>query len=110
MVEARSQVADPPGGIPSQREVRVASVAHSDFSRVIIACMANGQIILVTTEPLSGGPPTRTVYYVAEENPAKAESLVGALMAPNEKVEALGSLPEAAVKALGLKPGEFIRS
>jgi len=28
-------------------------------------------------------------------------------MAPNESVEALGQLPEAAVKALGLKPGDF---
>jgi len=28
-------------------------------------------------------------------------------MAPNEKVEAWGRLPEAAVKALGLKPGDF---
>jgi hypothetical protein len=28
-------------------------------------------------------------------------------MAPNEKVEAYGRLPEAAVEALGLKPGEL---
>jgi hypothetical protein len=72
--------------------------------------MANGQVILVTTEPLSGEPPIRTVYYVAEEDPVKAEAIVGALMAPNEKVEAWGPLPEAAVKALGLKPGEFAQS
>jgi hypothetical protein len=49
----------------------------------------------------------RSVYYVAEEDPAKAEVLVAAIMAPNEKVEALGILPEAAVKGLGLRPGEF---
>ena len=29
-------------------------------------------------------------------------------MAPNEKSEAYGVLPEAAVKALGLKPSEFV--
>jgi hypothetical protein len=69
--------------------------------------MTNGQVLLVTTEPLSGGPPMRTIWYVAEEDPLKAEAIVGAIMAPNEKVEALGPLPEAAVKALGLKPGEF---
>jgi hypothetical protein len=30
-------------------------------------------------------------------------------MAPNERVEAWGALPELAVKALGLKPGDFTR-
>lgn len=49
----------------------------------------------------------RTIYYVAEEDPTKAEAIVAAVMAPNEKVEALGPLPEAAVKALGLRRGEF---
>jgi hypothetical protein len=34
-------------------------------------------------------------------------TLVAAIMAPNESVEALGPLPEAAVKALGLKPGDL---
>jgi hypothetical protein len=72
--------------------------------------MASGQVVLVTTEGLSGGPPMRTVYYVAEENPAKAEAIIAKFMAPNEKVEAFGLLPEAAVKALRLKPGEFIHA
>jgi hypothetical protein len=72
--------------------------------------MANGQVVLVTTEGLSGGPPMRTVYYVAEEDPAKAEAIIAKFMAPNEKVEAYGPLPEAAVKALKLKPGEFIHA
>ena len=49
----------------------------------------------------------RTVYYVAEEDPSKAEAIIAACMAPNEKVEAYGPLPEAAVKAVGLKPGSF---
>ena len=52
----------------------------------------------------------RTVYYVAEEDPAKAEAIIAKFMAPNEKVEAYGPLPEAAVKALRLKPGEFIHA
>jgi hypothetical protein len=69
--------------------------------------MANGQVVLVTTERLEGGSPMRTLYYVAEENPTKAQAIVAAVMAPNEKVDAYGPLPEAAVKALGLKPGEF---
>ena len=69
--------------------------------------MANGQVLLVTTERLEGGSPSRSVYYVAEEDPAKAEAIVGAVMAPNERVEALGPLPEAAVRALGLNPGDF---
>ena len=69
--------------------------------------MANGQVVLVTTEPLGGGPPVRSVYFVAEGDPAKATAIIAAIMAPNESVEALGQLPEAAVKALGLKPGDF---
>jgi hypothetical protein len=69
--------------------------------------MANGQVVLVTTEPLGGGAPVRSVYFVAEGDPARAEAVVAAVMAPNETVEALGPLPEAAVKALGLRPGDF---
>jgi hypothetical protein len=72
--------------------------------------MANGQVVLVTTERLGGSPPMRTVYYIAEEDPAKAEAIIAKFMAPNEKVEAYGPLPEAAVKALRLKPGEFIHA
>jgi len=67
--------------------------------------MADGQVVLVTTEPLGGGSPVRSVYFVAEQDPEKAKAIIGAMMAPNEKVEAWGRLPEAAVKALGLKPG-----
>ena len=61
--------------------------------------MANGQVVLVTTEPLGGGSPVRSVYYVAEQDPAKAEAIIAAMMAPNERVEAWGPLPERAVKA-----------
>jgi hypothetical protein len=46
-------------------------------------------------------------YFVAEKDPQKTKAIIGAMMAPNEKVEAWGRLPEAAVKALGLKPGDF---
>ena len=74
---------------------------------MIYGSMANGQVVLVTTEPLDGGAAVRSVYFVAEGDPAKAEAIVAAIMAPNESVEALGQLPEAAVKALGLKPGDF---
>ena len=76
---------------------------------VVYPGMANGQVVLVTTEPLGGGLPVRSVYYVAEQDPAKAEAIIAAMMAPNERVEAWGALPEAAVKALGLKPGDFTR-
>ena len=72
----------------------------------ICESMANGQVVLITTE-LPDGPPVRSVYFVAEGDPAKAAAIVAAIMAPNERVEAWGPLPEAAVKALGLKPGDF---
>ena len=79
----------------------------NDAAMVVYEGMANGQVVLITTEPLDDGPPVRSVYFVAEGNPAKAEAIVAAMMAPNERVEAWGPLPEAAVKALGLKPGDF---
>ncbi|MFL6836574.1 MAG: hypothetical protein ACJ8FZ_04610, partial [Bradyrhizobium sp.] len=75
------------------------------IATVVCEGMANGQVVLVTTEPLDGGSPVRSVYYVAEQDPAKARAIISAMMAPNERVEAWGPLPEAAVKALGLKPG-----
>jgi hypothetical protein len=76
------------------------------IATVVYEGMANGQVVLVTTEPLEGGSPVRSIYYVAEQDPAKAKAIVGAMMAPNERVEAWGPLPEVAVKALGLKPGD----
>lgn len=69
--------------------------------------MANGQVVLVTTEPLDGGPPVRSVFFVAEGDAAKATAIVAKMMAPNVRVDAWGLLPEAAVKALGLKPGDY---
>ena len=71
--------------------------------------MADGQVVLVTTQPLDGGPPVRSVYFVAEQDPEKATAIIAAVMAPNEQVEAWGRLPEAAVKALGLKHSDFTR-
>jgi hypothetical protein len=50
--------------------------------------MADGQVVLVTTELLGGGSPVRSVYFVAEQDPEKAKAIIGAMMAPNEKVEA----------------------
>ena len=77
------------------------------IATVVYEGMANGQVVLATIEPLEGGSPVRSIYYVAEQDPAKAMAIVGAMIAPNETVEAWGPLPEVAVKALGLKPGDF---
>ena len=70
--------------------------------------MADDQVVLVTTQPMEGGPPIRSVYFVAERDAEKAASIIAAVMAPNEKVEAWGRLPEAAVNALGLKHSDFM--
>ncbi len=53
---------------------------------VVRESMENGQVVLITTEPLDGGSAVRSVYFVAEEDPAKAEAIVAAMMAPNEKI------------------------
>ena len=44
--------------------------------------MPDGQIVLVTTKPLEGGEPLRTIYYVAEEDATKAEAILGKVMGP----------------------------
>ena len=77
---------------------------------VIYWDMADGQVVLVTTQPLEGGPPVRSVFFVAEQDPEKAAAIIATVMAPNEKVEAWGRLPEAAVNALGLKHSDFTHS
>jgi hypothetical protein len=89
--------------------VRLLSAAMMETAsrRCYIGDMADGQVVLVTTEPLGGGSPVRSVYFVAEQDPEAARAIIDAMTAPNEKVEAWGRLPEAAVKALGLKRGDF---
>ena len=89
-----------------QSPVRL-TIVETASRKWYMKAMANGQVVLVTTEPLDGGSPVRSIYYVAEQDPAKARAIIGAMMAPNERVEAWGPLPEVAVKALGLKPGDF---
>jgi hypothetical protein len=107
--EAVAVMAEKPAGARSCLSLNSAALTSvaSPVRPCHIANMANGQVVLVTTESLAGGPPMRTVYYVNEENPEKAEAIVKSVMAPNEMVVAWGPLPEAAVKALGLRPGEF---
>ena len=94
---------------PKTRAASVGGLLNIDpcTAMVVYGSMANGQVVLITTELPDGGPPVRSVYFVAEGDPAKAAAIVAAIMAPNERVEAWGPLPEAAVKALGLKPGDF---
>jgi hypothetical protein len=69
--------------------------------------MADGQAVLVITAPLGGGEPLYTLCYVAEEDAAKAAEIVASVAAPNETVKALGRVPEAAIRAFGLRRGEF---
>jgi hypothetical protein len=69
--------------------------------------MAHGQAVLIITAPLGGGELQYTLCYVAEEDAAKAEHIVASLAAPNETVKTLGPVPEAAIKAFGLRRGEF---
>ena len=47
--------------------------------------MPDGQIVLVTTEPLEAGEPLRTIYYVAEEDATKAEAILGKVIGPPMK-------------------------
>src|SRR5437660_896024 len=63
---------------PSHRtdyQVELVSVQLRRLVKAVVD-MANGQVVLVTTEGLSGGSPMRAVYYVAEEDPTKAQATV----------------------------------
>jgi len=51
-----------------------------------------------------------TEFVVAESDPAKAEQIIKAVMAPNEAVNAVGPVSADQVKAFGLKSGDYIHS
>jgi hypothetical protein len=52
----------------------------------------SGVLVRVTTLRLGGGEPMLTDYVVAESNPAKAEQIIKAVMAPKE-MNAVGPVP-----------------
>ena len=56
---------------------------------------------------LFGSP---TFVLVAESDPAKAERIIKAVMAPNEAVKAVGPVSADQIKAFGLKSGDYIHS
>ena len=64
----------------------------------------------VTTLQLGTGEPIFTEFVVAESDPAKAEQIIKAVMAPNEEVNAIGPVSADQIQAFGLKSGDFIHS
>lgn len=74
-------------------------------------CMADGQIVEVETERLGEGEPMLERYIVAEPNPDAAERIIMIAMSLlDERVRALGPIPETQIRALGLQPGGFIHA
>ena len=51
-----------------------------------------------------------TEFVVAESDPAKAEHIIKAVMAPNKEVNAVGPVSADQVKAFGMKSGDYIHS
>ena len=70
----------------------------------------SGCLVRVTTLQLGSGEPTSTNFVVAESDPAKAEQIIKAVMAPNEEVTAVGPVPADQIKAFGLKSGDYIHA
>jgi hypothetical protein len=70
----------------------------------------SGCLVRVTTLQLGSGEPMFTEFVVAESDPAKAEHIIKAVMAPNEEVNAVGPVSADQIKAFGLKPGDYIHS
>ena len=64
----------------------------------------------VTTLQLGSGEPMFTEFVVAESDPAKAEHIIKAVMAPNEAVNAVGPVSADQIKAFGLKSGDYIHA
>lgn len=71
--------------------------------------MTNGQVVRVCSRRMGGAERQRSVFFVAEPDPAKAEELIreAEALGPHEDVEAVGPLPEEALIGLRLGPGEF---
>jgi hypothetical protein len=67
-----------------------------------------GQTVRVKIKGAAGDPP---LYAVAEPDPVKAVTIVrdGIGAAPDDLVEAIGTIPPKNIAALGLSPGEFER-
>jgi hypothetical protein len=70
----------------------------------------SGCLVRVTTLQLGSGELMFTEFVVAESDPAKAEHIIKAVMAPNEEVNAVGPVSADQVKAFGLKSGDYIHS
>jgi hypothetical protein len=70
----------------------------------------SGFLVRVTTLQLGSGEPMFTEFVVAESDPAKAEQIIKAVMAPNEAVNAVGPVSADQIKAFGLKSGDYIHS
>lgn len=90
-----------------------ARIGGHSLARIQIAnsTMANGRIVLAITQHRTGGRPFKAVYYVNEVDPDKAKAIVERHSDPNVhnlQIEAWGPLPEEAVNALKLAPGEFV--
>ena len=56
--------------------------------------MANGQVVLVITEPLGGGAAVRSVYFVAERDPARAEAIIAAIWPRMRALKRWDSFPK----------------
>lgn len=70
--------------------------------------MGYGRIVKLTTQTATGSD--AVMYIVAEQDPAKAESIVRAKAPIGATVEAVGRASEHLLAALGLAPGEFKRA
>lgn len=65
-----------------------------------------GQLVCVTAPRFGDGVPRVCAYVVAEADPKRAEEIVKAKIAPDERVTGVWPLPAWAITEFDLKPGQ----
>jgi len=72
--------------------------------------MTDGQVVLIYTERLGGGPQAWDLFYVAEADPTKAEELVrqGMAVTADQEVKAVHPIPSSVLKFFALNDGQWV--
>lgn len=89
----------------------LAALLTGDEAGALVLSMADlepiaGQLVCVTAPRFGDGAPSVSAYVVAEANPKRAEEIVKAKIAQDERVTGVWPLPAWAIAEFKLKPGQ----
>ena len=89
----------------------LAALLTGDEAGALVLSMADlepiaGQLVCVTAPRFGDGAPSVSAYVVAEADPKRAEEIVKAKIAQDERVTGVWPLPAWAIAEFKLKPGQ----